>query len=390
MHVIEQSAIKFLPHHLGTSNGVHFLEVTSLSKKFPLTELQKQYFEFLNSGQSIEALVQFYLSQGWLVSFTELFKLIETLSIEGVLVNWGFKDYFLNLHPKTDESLTDNVVHFFENVLSKLTDKEKKFTREDLGRLPFFKNLKPELLDLFYSQSELVPVNANVRICTFGKKSRDLYVLVKGEAWVFKPLADGQRQFVVKLKENAVFGEAGFLLGTPRSAEIISKTECEILKIKFIPEFDEIIKKDVAQALHQRFWIFHALSSSKLFSEFPMEVWDDLVFSGVIREYQPGEALFHQGQPAQGFYLLLQGQMDFLQNQKLIKPLQQGECIGEVALLVSGGQRTGTVMARTPSLVLEISAQKFYSILGRNLFLAYELERLAQKRVHDDQTRLAK
>lgn len=389
-HLIEQTAIRFLPHHLQTSNNMHYLEVPSLGKKFPFTDLQKQYFEYLEKENSIESLVMFYLSQGWLVSFNDLYKLIEVLSLSNVITNPGFKDYILNFHPKNEDSITGNVVHFFENVLSKLSDKDSDFSKDDLKQLPFFRNLKPELIDLFYSQSELVSVNENVRICTFGKKSRDLYVLVSGEAWVFKPLPNGQKQFLAKLKEKSVFGEAGFLLGTPRSAEIVTKTFSKILRIRFIPEFDDIIRKDIAQTLHQRFWIFHALSSSSLFSNFPTEVWDDLVFSGVIKNISAGTVLFQQGQMATGFYLLLQGELDFIQNQKVIKTFKQGEVLGEVALLVSGGVRTATLQSRTESLVLEISSQKFYAILARNLFLAYELENLARKRIQDDQIRFKK
>jgi CRP-like cAMP-binding protein len=57
--------------------------------------------------------------------------------------------------------------------------------------------------------------------------------------------------------------------------------------------------------------------------------------------------------------------------------MEQGDCFGEMALMVSAGKRTASVIAESDGYVLEIKRQQFYKMLAENLLLACEFEKIA-------------
>src|SRR5690606_15261689 len=101
-------------------------------KSFTLNPLQYSYLDVLKNGTSIEGLVQFYLGQGWLVSFRELYYLIQFLIKESVIQNPSFYEYFKDSGTKdfaTSES-TFQTVALKEGSLNP-------------SALPFFRSLDP-------------------------------------------------------------------------------------------------------------------------------------------------------------------------------------------------------------------------------------------------------
>jgi CRP-like cAMP-binding protein len=85
--------------------------------------------------------------------------------------------------------------------------------------------------------------------------------------------------------------------------------------------------------------------------------------------------------------LIIQGEFLVSQNQKLIRKVRQGDFVGEVGLMKTGGKRTATVQSETTALVLEIPQNEFYSMLGQNILIGHQLELLANERLLADQRR---
>ena len=124
-----------------------------------------------------------------------------------------------------------------------------------------------------------------------------------------------------------------------------------------------------------------------MFKDLPDDCFDSIIYSGQLKSVKTQTTIFSEGQRADRFYILIQGKLNVLQNQKIIRNLKQGDCFGEVALMLTGGLRTASVVCETDCLLLEISAQKFYQLLGENLFLACQFEKLSIERVQADQKR---
>lgn len=366
---IEKEPIQLEPLQMIPSSDGGSFTVLSSRKSYRLNPLQYSYLDILKNGTSLEALVQFFLGQGWLVSFRELSALLQLLVNESLIHNPGIQSYFRQQSPDI------------------LIEAEGKPIPVSASTLPFFRSLDPQLGEFLLQKAERIEVPNQSRIIQSGKTDRDLYVLLRGQAGIYRVFGPQQRQRVAHIQAGALFGETGFLLGQARAADVIALTPAELLRVPHRPEFDQLIKSDKARSLQQRFWILQALQSSPFFKQLPGDCLDSLIFSGRLVQAPAHQTLFHEGQPANTCYILVQGNVVVSKQGQNINVLGQGSCFGEISLLMSGGVRTATIKTQQESILLEIHQADFYRVLAQNLFLAKEIEALAAQRLAADQQR---
>ncbi|HEY8271152.1 MAG TPA: cyclic nucleotide-binding domain-containing protein [Pseudobdellovibrionaceae bacterium] len=358
---------------------VHFeANFTGLSD---LTDLQKLYLQVLQGGKSLEAVVHHFLQQGWLVNFVELADLVEKLVTNKSLRNLNFYVYFDKMKPTSERSLWNKIVNldFPESSMGSMRNYKE---------LPFFRTLEPQLTDFLLSKATMHHVPPKSLICRQGETTRDLFVILKGTAGIYKPHQQSGKYLVATLSDNAVFGEGAFLLGHPRSADVISLSDCRILRIPCLPEiFDRYLKKDKAQGLQYRFWVQHALLNSPLLKEVPSDCFDALSYSGKFVQCPEGQVLFHEGEKGHSVYIVVQGSLVVNKNGQNINVLNQGGILGEIALLANQGLRSASVFAQRDSLLIEINQAEFYKLLAQNIFLGKYLQELAYSRLLKDEKR---
>jgi len=87
------------------------------------------------------------------------------------------------------------------------------------------------------------------------------------------------------------------------------------------------------------------------------EVWRGLRSAGLVRPVESGEALFQEGDEAEGAYVLLSGRCAVSEGGERVDVIEPGELFGEIAGF-GGGRRTATVTALVPSEVLLLSADQ--------------------------------
>ncbi|HEY1078644.1 MAG TPA: cyclic nucleotide-binding domain-containing protein [Bdellovibrio sp.] len=373
---IEKERLQLQTLQLTPSTDGGSLLVLETRRSFRLNSLQYSYLDVLRNAGSIEGLVQFYLGQGWLVSFRELYTLLQFLLQEGILLNTSFRAYFKNA---AAEEIS------FKNMSGATGGGSFKGALPK--DLPFFRSLDPQLAAYLLQKAEVVQVPAQTRITQAGARDRDLYILLKGQAAIYRVLDEKRRQMISVLEAGSIFGERGFLLNQARSADVISTTPCELLRVRHLPEFDQLIQSDKAQSLQHRFWVLQALQSSPFFKDLPTDSLDSLIFSGRLCQAPAHQVLFQEGHPGNTCYVLIQGNVVISQKGKNINVLGQGSTFGEISLLMSGGKRTATVTTQRDSVLLEIHQQNFYQVLAQNLILAKEIETLAVQRLHNDSQR---
>ncbi len=355
--------------------------VSSLQKKtISFTAQQITYLELMQNQSSISEISNTFLKQGKLVSFTQIKELIIFLVQEGLIENPTFISYF---NQKTTSDLKSG---FFENLFKQ--EKQTSDVIERIRKIPFFRSLPQEITELFLAHHRVVHCPPEVKVCQAGQFQRSLLCVLDGSLSVFKKSLQGEMQHMADISPGSVFGETGFFLNQARSADVITTSESLIVKFKYVPEiFDPLVQKEKAQSLQKRIWLIHALLASDLFKGLPDDCFDSLIYAGNLTPFKAGTSVFSEGQKAESFFIIIQGNVQVLQNQKIIRELSQGDCFGEIALLLTGGVRTASVLCESESLLLEISAQKFYQLLGDNLFLACEFEKISAKRVQADQLR---
>ena len=92
------------------------------------------------------------------------------------------------------------------------------------------------------------------------------------------------------------------------------------------------------------------LSKIPLFSVLPAEELDHLQGMLEVITLQPGEILFREGEPGEHFYILTDGRLEILlgaetEEELLLNTLGPGEYLGEMSLIIPGGERTATARA---------------------------------------------
>ena len=373
---VEKEKLQLKPFTLTPQGSGGIVTLNGRDQSFQLSQLQYSYLDVLKNGLSIEGLVQFFLGQGWLVNFRELYALIQFLVTERVIVNQTVLDYFRR-------AFKDDV----PMVFSSITQMTGTSTQANPADLPFFRSLDPALAKYLLKGAIHYQVPAQIRLTHAGQTDRDLFIITKGQASVYKVIDANRRQLVATLGAGSLFGERGFLLNQPRNADIITTMPSEVLRVPHLSEFDQLIKTDRAQSLQHRFWVMHALLSSAIFKELPTDTLDSLIFAGRLVQAPANQLLFQEGQRGNTCYILVQGSVVISKQGQAINVLDQGSCFGEISLLVSGGVRTASVSTQRDSVLLEIQQNDFYKILSQNLILAKEIETLAASRLQKDATR---
>ena len=350
----------------------------SLAFKSRLSDLQIQYLAQLENKSTIQNLILNGLKNGWLVNFLQLYDLIQKLVEEKLVQNKNIYDYFSEQQSQVKTAAN------LSTVRTNATDYKKDFKK--LIQLPFLRSLSPEMADILLEQSEIVDYPAEAVIC---KKndifSRYLFILLSGEAAVY---GQGQqtKKFIKLLKTNAVFGEMGFFLGLPRTADIVAVRQSKILVINGNSEsMNRYLNSDKAQHLVHRFWIQQALVNSEVFKNIPTESIDELTFGGDILKIAANQILFTQNEKTNGAYIVVQGMFSVQINKQTVAKIPQGQMIGEISLFQTQGQRSATIIADKESILMHITLQKFYQLLSQNLYLAKTTQELSQKRFDENQ-----
>jgi CRP-like cAMP-binding protein len=95
--------------------------------------------------------------------------------------------------------------------------------------------------------------------------------------------------------------------------------------------------------------------------------------------YPQGVALLREGSRDDGFFILLQGEVDVRHGAKTLETLKRGQFFGEIGLLASV-PRTATVTTGTPVEALLIAGQDFKKLLRDTPTLALKvLDELAER-----------
>lgn len=382
--IIEKEPLKLANSNIDQIKITGSLIGLQSKKTMKLNPMQIEILNLIAKGMSIYQIAQFFLQKKVLISFNSFRELLKFLVDENMLTNQSFKEYFQEDAP-TQTS-------FFEDLVARLggeTDAPIN-VKEEMMNIPFFRSLEKNLFDTFLNNKTVVQVPSNIAVCLQGQAQRSLFAILRGEATVYKKNRAGQRQKVAVLSQGSVFGETGFFLGEPRTADVITSKNSVVVRFKYLPEvFDAAIQQETARVLQKRFWLVHALLKSEVFNCLPDDCFDSLLFSGEFKTIHAGHAICKENDHGDTCYLVVQGSLVVSQKGKSIKVLNQGDCFGEVALILNQGKRTASVTSQTDVVLLEISSKNFYELLCQNLWLACEFETIALSRWYGDKERKA-
>jgi MFS family permease len=102
------------------------------------------------------------------------------------------------------------------------------------------------------------------------------------------------------------------------------------------------------------------LTSVPMFRPLPIPAIDSVALNVANVNVAPGEEIFRQGDEADCFHVIEDGEADVIGDGRLIRRLRSGDGFGEIALL-QGTFRTATVRARTPLRLYRLDRRLFRS-----------------------------
>jgi CRP-like cAMP-binding protein len=127
------------------------------------------------------------------------------------------------------------------------------------------------------------------------------------------------------------------------------------------------------------------LKKVPLFARLGDEPLEALASAATLRRLAPGEELFHKGDRAPQVYVIARGRLAVSSasadgNQVVLNLMDEGEVVGELALLATG-RRSASVKAVEPSEVVVLERRDFLGYLREQPDLALELLGLLAERV---------
>lgn len=220
--------------------------------------------------------------------------------------------------------------------------------------------------------------------------STTFYFIVEGELDV---LIDDDNAPDAKLKAGEFFGEMALVSGRRRAGTVRTSTPCVLIEtprrimLKLIDSVQSMrrILNEVAIKTVVHVCIGLSLSEKDL---------NDLANNATLKSYAAGEALFYEGDEADGLYLIQSGSVTVSRmiggREVVLFYVAAGHYVGEMSL-VSGEPRYGTVRAAIATEAVLIEAGRMKDIIARNPEIRAELDaRYRQHLQEQEQSRQLK
>lgn len=258
---------------------------------------------------------------------------------------------------------------------------------DKLMPMPLLSTLDRDELARVLALLELIRVQPGAVVLEQGSDEQALYVLARGAVRVQRSDAEGRQQLLAELQPGAVFGELSFLSRTPRSAAVLANTDCDLLRLS-TAALDGAgatavrLRQLLADFARERL-LAYVMNHSPLFTPLDPGQRRDLIKRFVEVEAPQGAAIIRQGQPGQGAYVVLRGEVAVSRTEDgrsvHLARLGPGELFGEMSLLTGSGA-SSTVTATMPSALLWLEKSIFDRLMEAVPHLREELEALVHTR----------
>ena len=232
--------------------------------------------------------------------------------------------------------------HFFQKpslpaLAKKVAENEVPYLLDALSKLLMFAQLATEQQTKLVTNMYIKKVPAGeilIREGEEGVAADELYVVKSGDFEVLQN-HKGVNVRVNRKQAGDIFGEVAILYSVPRNATVVALSDSEVWVLER-NTFNYYVRRNMSDKassqLATRLDIF--LNSVPLLAPLNSEERGELVRCLKQEHFEPGETIVTQGQSAQKFYMILEGEALTKQTNKqgkenVINELYQGEFFGE-------------------------------------------------------------
>lgn len=290
----------------------------------------------------------------------------------------------VNLYTIFEKPL-NQIFNWISHVIHQFYGMSKSEISEFLKDIPLFSRMAPEIRSKLAEYMELEYFRPGRTVVWQGKPGDAFYTIYQGNAEVFRERSNGHRTLLASLSAGDSFGEMALIKDEPRAATVKARSAliCLVLRKKFFKEFVESCMEDKNQITQLIQWTT-LLKNMPMFADLPAEAMARVILEMSERQAQKGEAIIHEGDAAEEFYILRSGGAVVWKDYgkptaRQIATLGAGSYFGEIALF-EDSPRTATVTAQELSQILVMPKQAFFNILRSSIFSGIWVEETSRTR----------
>jgi ABC-type lipoprotein export system ATPase subunit/CRP-like cAMP-binding protein len=291
-----------------------------------------------------------------------------------------------------DSKTADSIFQLFETLVSQgKTVLIVTHDRELAGRIPRVVFINDgEIADQYVAealpmmtQKELAQVSSQLEpvqygpgevIVRQGDPADFFYIIIRGEANVYINHPSGKEVKVGHLETGQYFGEMGLMEGGTRTATVRVCDDADMVAMQLDREhFANLVSNsDLTrdQLLHLMRKRAMEIQVGEALPNLRTGEFRSVLSAVETITFGPGEIVFRQGDPADAFYIVVQGVAEVLVRQPDGKEvearrLESGEYFGEIGLM-EGGARSATVRAGSDSelVTLRLKREDFAEMIS--------------------------
>ncbi|HVG62347.1 MAG TPA: cyclic nucleotide-binding domain-containing protein [Hyalangium sp.] len=253
--------------------------------------------------------------------------------------------------------------------------------------LPLFANLERDpFLDLVQRMTwKSVP--PGVVISQEGETGDSLHVIVAGKAEVTR-LVNGERKTLGRLGGGSIFGELSLITGTPPTASVSTTVDTEVFEIRrehlntvarSFPSVPQVLAEFSQQRMAR-----NMMATSPMFQQLPESERAALLGRFTFKALQPRDKALTEGEPAQGLFLVLAGELVVQKEDPAggvvsLGVLREGEVAGEISLM-TGSPATATVVSTRKTATAFMERAAFGELVKEYPSIKTYLEHLSEQR----------
>ncbi len=96
--------------------------------------------------------------------------------------------------------------------------------------------------------------------------------------------------------------------------------------------------------------------------------------------FDAGQVIFREGEPGDIMYVVIEGQVDILVQDKVIDSTESGGIVGEMAL-IDDGPRSATAIAKTACKLVPINEKRFTFLVQQTPHFSLNVMRIMSERL---------
>lgn len=276
-----------------------------------------------------------------------------------------------------------------------------------LEEQPIYRGLSKDALLMLAQAMMTAGARAGEKIVIEGDKGSAMYTILQGTVQVFKA---GHDDVVSSLHSGDTFGEMALYFLEERSATVIAKTDCYLLRLdhgpfrKAMNSFPELgsrfhelcmrrkrilhqhkvgLYQEAVEQLKARIALTR-MRKLKLFQAMEPAVFEALKDRLYCVSYPRNHYIFRPEAPVRHLYFVSRGSVEVLgDNERLMTTLPEGEVFGEIALLKDRA-RTASVRTKGYCELYQLDKEALFNVLENHPDLKEHLSQLAETRFERD------